>query len=110
MTSVYVTGSVIQKRAIRKVAKFIETNGNFSVDYAYRRQSLKYKLEQIIDHFDNIESADIIVAINTDHTIIGHGVLYEMEYVKRCGKKLVVTNGDDLGDLFITLCLSGNHE
>lgn len=100
MIKIYVIGSMRSKKIIRKVAEFIKDNGNYEVDYVYPQRS-KSRLQLIIECFDKIELADIVVAVDKKGKGIGEGTLYEMEYAERCNKKLFVTDGNDPGDLFL---------
>ena len=109
MKNVYVIGSLSKGERIQEVAEMIKINGDFDVRYV-RRQPTKTKELLIRECFSKIEKADVIVAVEKARSIFGDGTMYELEYARRCGKKIVFDDGGKFGELFIQICLATSEE
>lgn len=109
MKKIYVIGSLSKDKRIREVAEMIKINGNFDVEYVHR-QPTKAKELLIRECFSNIETADVVVAVEKTRNIFGDGTMYELEYARRCGKKIIFDNGGKFGELFIQICLATSEE
>lgn len=102
MKKVYIIGSLTRAKEIEETAMFIQTKGNFDVQYVKKRPGNLSAL--IAECFDEIEKTDIVIAMEKSSLIFGNGTLYEIEYAKRCEKPVLYTDGLHNADLFIRLC------
>lgn len=104
MKKIYIIGSLTRCSTIRDMARFIELNGDFQVEYV-RREPEKTKEALISECFTKIEQTDIIVAVKKQDNTLGDGTLYETEYAYRCKKRVIITSGNNFSELFIQLCI-----
>lgn len=104
MKKIYIIGSLTRHSIIRDMARFIELNGDFEVEYVHRELK-KIKETLISECFTKIEQADIIIAVKKRNNILGDGTLYEIEYACRCKKHVIITSGNNFPELFIQLCI-----
>lgn len=108
MKRVYVIGSLTKEKEIYDTAMFIKLNGDFDVHYVKKRPgSQKILIEEC---FDEIEKADVVIAMEKSNFVFGNGTMYEIEYARRCKKIVLYTDGRHLSGLFIRLCLVTSSE
>lgn len=104
MKKIYIIGSLTQHSTIRDMARFIQLNGNFEVEYVHHEPQ-KTKETLISECFTKIEQADIIIAVKKRNNFLGDGTLYETEYAYRCKKRVIITSGNNFPEVFIQLCI-----
>lgn len=81
--NVFVIGSLTQSTQIKEIAKkYIHAK------YVHSQPSKSFK-QLVSEAFDNIEEADVIIALRKPDGSIGQGVTYEIEYAKRLNKKII---------------------
>lgn len=90
---VFIIGSVKQSTKIKNIADLLSGLNNSEIRYV-KKEPLKEMSELINQAYNNIEWSDIIVVVKKENGKIGDGTLYEMEYAKRIGKKIIVINSD----------------
>lgn len=82
--NVFVIGSLTQSTQIKEIAKKYE-----HVKYAHPQPPSKPFSQIVSEVFDNIDEADVIIALRKPDGSIGQGVTYEIEYAKRLNKKIL---------------------
>lgn len=87
--SAFIIGSLSQESQIKEIAEILSHKIN--VSYVHKEEGVN--LASLISNaFDNIDKADIIIALGKSNGDIGDGTLYELEYAKRMNKKIYVIN------------------
>ena len=82
--NVFVIGSLSQWSEIKEIAIKYE-----HVKYVHPQPPSKPFSQIVSEVFDNIDEADVIIALRKPDGSIGQGVIYEIEYAKRLNKKIL---------------------
>ncbi len=105
MLNFYVIGSIKQANEIKEFSEYLKFDDTVNVEYVGRDEGISYTDEEWIQKrgiicewyskkiekcFYYIEKADIVFAVSKPDYTFGDGVMYEMEYAKRIGEKVVV--------------------
>lgn len=82
--NVFVIGSLSQWSEIKEIAIKYE-----HVKYVHPQPPSKPFAQIVSEVFDNIDEADVIIALRKPDGSIGQGITYEIEYAKRLNKKIL---------------------
>lgn len=87
----YVIGSLKQQDTIKQVANFLSSCKDATVEYVKPEANKNFQ-QCVSSCFSKILWTDTICAITKNDGKIGEGVIYELEYAKRLGKKIFIIN------------------
>lgn len=116
MASIYLAGCFFEKENIRRYRKYLTTNGhivtsnwtereNSTLDGSMVKDSDKKKVYADFD-FDEIDMADIVVAILDNKEYAYRGTFTEIGYGIGCGKRVIIyCPGYETDDGFTHTCM-----
>ena len=88
---IYIIGSISNYKEITKAAYEYYDKADYDINYVFPQPNRSLK-ELIIECFEKIREADIIVVVKKDNGSIGDGTTYEVVYAETLGKDIVYYN------------------